>query len=480
MAVFGTGPAKRLGKWDIARICVEHAWHPAVLGAIAKAESGGFGWFKDGRIKMLPEPHIFLRKLPKEKRSEARRLKLANTASFKATRASGHYRRMKGAAPRFDLFEKWRAFDEEAAFASCSWGTYQIMGFNHRICGYPTAKAMVLDFLNGEKVQLKAFVNFLLKKKLKIAIRNKDFALIETRYNGGGQGGAYARIMWSHYKRLVAGKWKNWDPKAVPMKGEERRIPPPAPKENEAPFVLGDSLAGQIGGAFYGFSQGASGHTNKNGNGHTVVGASPKAVASYLQGALERNTPSRAKIDRDGIVISPGLSNAPSQWEYAQRSIALLKNAGVDFRVLGVAWGIDGFEKLNADMQALAGARFIPLEGIKADKVHLSAKGVQNAVKRIRVPVVVEKERVEVPVAPEGLGKPQWKSKTMWFTWLSKIKEAVGLAITWFSDLPIGAKITISVILVAFVVAAYLVMKDRKGWIKWVKDLKADARELAS
>ena len=68
----------------------------------------------------------------------------------------------------------------------------------------------------------------------------------------------------------------------------------------------------------------------------------------------------------------------------------------------------------------------------------------------------------------------------MWFTWLSKIKEAVGLAITWFSDLPIGAKITISVILVAFVIAAYLVMKDRKGWIKWVKDLKADARELTS
>ena len=151
MAVFGTGPAEKLGKWDIARICVEHDWHPAVLGAIAKAESGGFGWFKDGRIKMLPEPHIFLRQLPKEKRSEARRLGLANTASFKATRASGHYRRMKGAAPRFDLFEKWRAFDEEAAFASCSWGTYQIMGFNHKICGYPTAMAMVLDFLNGKK-----------------------------------------------------------------------------------------------------------------------------------------------------------------------------------------------------------------------------------------------------------------------------------------------------------------------------------------
>ena len=176
-----------------------------------------------------------------------------------------------------------------------------------------------------------------------------------------------------------------------------QEIPPPAPKDNAAPFVLGDSLAGQIGGAFYGFSQGGSGHTNKNENGHTVVGASPKAVASYLQDALARNTPSRAKIDRDGIVISPGLSNDPSQWEYAQRSIALLKNAGVDFRVLGVAWGIDGFEQLNNDMKALVGARFIPLEGIKADTVHLSAKGVQNAVKRIRVPVVVEKERVEVP-----------------------------------------------------------------------------------
>ena len=51
-------------------------------------------------------------------------------------------------------------------------------------------------------------------------------------------------------------------------------------------------------------------------------------------------------------------------------------------------------------MKALVGARFIPLEGqIKADTVHLSAKGVRNAVKRIRVPVVVEKERVLTLIA---------------------------------------------------------------------------------
>lgn len=220
MALFGTGPAKALEKWDLPRVCVRHGWHPAALDAIKRAESGGFGWFRDGRIKMLPEPHWFLRKLSKSDRSRAIRTRVATTTSFAKTKASGHYRRMKGASPRYALFEKWRAIDEEAAFQACSWGTYQIMGFNHKICGYPTAKAMVEDFLNGEKAQLEAFVRFLLAKGLKEPIRKLDFRRVALKYNGSGQVTHYSRIIRNWYNKLLRGTWKNWDPRKVPTETE--------------------------------------------------------------------------------------------------------------------------------------------------------------------------------------------------------------------------------------------------------------------
>lgn len=233
----GRGPAKALDKDAIARVAVKHGWHPAALEAIAKAESGGFGWFNDGRMKMLPEPHVFLRQLPKADRAAARSKRLATTGSFKSTKASGHYRRMKGAAPRYVLFDKWRAFNEEAAYLSCSWGTYQIMGFNHKICGYSSAKAMVLDFAQGEDRQLEAFVNFLLAKKLKTAIRNRDFAKVALRYNGSGQVAHYSRVIGNWYSKLSKGKWKNWDPSKVDTKPKPP-IPPPAPTRPISPLKI--------------------------------------------------------------------------------------------------------------------------------------------------------------------------------------------------------------------------------------------------
>ncbi len=214
--MFGTGLAAALDKWDIPRICVQHGWHPAALESIARVESGGFGWFRDGRCKMLPEPHIFLRQLKKyapSLRQEAIRRGLATTTTFKKTRAAGHYRRMKGADPRYRLLAKWRKLHEEAALASASWGTYQIMGFNAKTCGWDKPSQMVQAFFTGEREQLKAFVNFLLKNRLKKAIQELNFARVEKVYNGGGLGGAYAKRMLSWYRKLSRGKWRNWDPK---------------------------------------------------------------------------------------------------------------------------------------------------------------------------------------------------------------------------------------------------------------------------
>lgn len=231
MALFGTGPARALDKHAIARVCIKHNWHPATLEAIAMAESAGFGWFRNGQIKILPEPHVFYRQLPKGKRAEAVRLGLAIAGGYKATRRSGHYRRMGSPKSRYTFFKRMISFDERAAYRSASYGTYQIMGFNARVCGYGSAKMMFEAFLQSEANQLKAFVAFLIDKKLVVAIRNRNFALVEKRYNGGGQDGAYAKNMAKFDRKLRLGKWKNWDSKqALPPEKDAGKAKDPDDK----------------------------------------------------------------------------------------------------------------------------------------------------------------------------------------------------------------------------------------------------------
>ena len=209
--MFGTGPARAITKGHIAQLADEMQCHPADLEAIAKVESAGFGWFRDGRIKILPEPHVFYRELPKAKRAMALRKGLA-TKSYRETRRSGHYRRMGPVDARYDFFERMIEYDRVAAFRSISMGTYQIMGFNAELCGFLDAEAMWHAFLEGEHAQLYAFAQFLRKKGLVSAIQRRDFGKVERKYNGGGQGGKYAKRMMVASRNLRRGKWARYEP----------------------------------------------------------------------------------------------------------------------------------------------------------------------------------------------------------------------------------------------------------------------------
>lgn len=239
MTRVGTGRAEAITDADIAVAADGLGCHPATLEAISKTESAGFGWFPNGQIKILPEPHKFHQYLPKGKRHKALKMGLSTT-SYEATKSSGHYGRMKGARPRYELLQKWSDYDRDAAFMAISVGRYQIMGFNWKKCGFRSVHDMWHQFLDSEANQLRAFVNFLRKSNLVTALRDNDFELVEERYNGGGQGGAYARIMRKHYKKLIAGKWKGYKPGSMvapdrPQKPVEptKPVPPPTPSKKQ-------------------------------------------------------------------------------------------------------------------------------------------------------------------------------------------------------------------------------------------------------
>lgn len=248
--MLGQGRAAAISNDDMAALASRLGCHPATLEAIAEVESAGFGWFDDGRIKILPEPHKFHEYLPQARRAEALRRGLATT-SFKATKAAGHYRAMtNGPGPRYGLLDKMIAYDASAAFMAISVGKFQIMGFNHETCGFPTARAMFDAFVDSEANQLAAFGRFLVNKGLKDELARSDFEAIETGYNGGGLEGVYARKMRAEEARLKRGKWANW-PRDWPGKGVTIAAPPmatpaapvpvpapaPAPQPEPAPIA---------------------------------------------------------------------------------------------------------------------------------------------------------------------------------------------------------------------------------------------------
>lgn len=83
---------------------------------------------------------------------------------------------------------------EEAAFRSISVGTAQIMGFNHSILGFMTAKELFEDFSVGIRNQLVGFILFIEKNgKCLDKLKAKDYVGFAKIYNGPGQAADYGK-----------------------------------------------------------------------------------------------------------------------------------------------------------------------------------------------------------------------------------------------------------------------------------------------
>lgn len=222
--MLGKGRAEAISLQDYLDLANEIGCHPADLEAIAKVESGGFGWYKDGRMKILFEKHWFYKLLKGAQRTQAVKQGLARKSWISPRR--GGYRDQKTASMRYDILERAMKINRSAALKSISMGRFQIMGFNHKICGFNTVEDMWSKFLDSEKWQLHGFRMFLKNKKLEPAMRTRNFARIEKIYNGGGLGGAYARRMRTESDRLRRGKYKNWKPGPRVKKPKEPPLPP--------------------------------------------------------------------------------------------------------------------------------------------------------------------------------------------------------------------------------------------------------------
>ncbi|UZW58392.1 N-acetylmuramidase family protein [Lysobacter enzymogenes] len=151
----------------------------ACLKAVAEVESSGGGFMRPPSQlpKVLFEGHVFHRQT--QGRFDASHPELSyphwDRSKYSGS-VAGEWKRLDAAC----------ALDRGAAFASASWGAFQIMGFNFAMCGFDDIEAFVVAHKQSAEAQLAAFSSFIRRPGLLDALRNKDWKGFAAAYNGLG------------------------------------------------------------------------------------------------------------------------------------------------------------------------------------------------------------------------------------------------------------------------------------------------------
>lgn len=210
------GAARPLTNGDIAKAAKLLRVPEHVIWALRKVEANGKA-FSDGRPIVAWEAHVFFRRLPQSKRARAVAARLAHSKwgviSYKLRQSS-----------RYEQIHNALAIDVDAALESASWGSFQIMGFNWKRCGYDSVQAFVQAMTESEGEQLIACCHFIrADRTMHKAMRDGNWAGFAKRYNGPG----YAKH--DYDGRLM--KWVSH----FAAKGAEKRLKTEVARRETAP-----------------------------------------------------------------------------------------------------------------------------------------------------------------------------------------------------------------------------------------------------
>jgi len=87
--------------------------------------------------------------------------------------------------PQYKRLVKAYQLDKSAALQACSWGKFQIMGFNYKSSGYSNVFEFVKAMSSGDPAHIKAFLKFAKSNKTLLdGLQNKDYIKIAEGHNG--------------------------------------------------------------------------------------------------------------------------------------------------------------------------------------------------------------------------------------------------------------------------------------------------------
>lgn len=158
---------------------------PAALKAVEEVESGGRGGFlPSGRAQILFEGHQFYSRL-KASQSEAFAKQIAerfpNICYPKWDKS-----KYKGGEGEWERLIIARSVNPIIADMCASWGRFQIMGFNYRLCGCGSVVEMVKIMSESATEQFRLFANFLKSSGCLPSLQKKQWATFAKKYNGSG------------------------------------------------------------------------------------------------------------------------------------------------------------------------------------------------------------------------------------------------------------------------------------------------------
>jgi len=153
---------------------------PAALKAIDEVESRGAGFLPDGQPKILFEGHIFWKQLI------VRGIEPAGAASGHEDILFPTWDRTKYGpeSAQHSRLQRAAVIDREAALCSASWGRFQVMGFNWRVCGFQSLQAFINAMYRDEAEHLAACLGYIKGTGLMPALQRRDWAAFAKGYNG--------------------------------------------------------------------------------------------------------------------------------------------------------------------------------------------------------------------------------------------------------------------------------------------------------
>jgi murein DD-endopeptidase MepM/ murein hydrolase activator NlpD len=166
-----------------------------VIKAIAKQETGklealGLGAFdKQNRPTILYERHIFSKMT--DRAYDSKYPDLSSEKEYLAGTAKDKEGKKYDDGEHYGLFSwqykklaKATLLNKEAAIQACSWGKFQVLGSNYKLCGFSSAVAFAKAMCKSEKEHLNVMVSFCIGNKLEPALKSKNWKAIAMTYNG--------------------------------------------------------------------------------------------------------------------------------------------------------------------------------------------------------------------------------------------------------------------------------------------------------
>lgn len=177
---------------------------PALLKAVQIVEAAGRdGFLSDGKPQILFEGHIMYKEFHKKfpDRDLAYLCKKFSMVFYPKWDKSKYF----GGLGEYKRLELAKEIDEECALKATSWGMFQIMGFNHNLCGCKDVFDFVHKMSESHEKQLELMYYFMNNSGCLKELKEKDWAGFAKKYNGPG----YAQNAYDQKLRNAYENFKN-------------------------------------------------------------------------------------------------------------------------------------------------------------------------------------------------------------------------------------------------------------------------------